>query len=203
LKWKSTTVSSRCSRRKARSASCTRARCGRLSAARARRRRRVAPGSLPVAKDEVELSLLSLDSGPLAMDDELDGLSLLSVDEGGPDDGSDGARQAWRRRRWPLEGPAIRCRRSALLQDRECVTRAAGEAVSVQADPVWVARPVRGRSPDVPDPGSGGAGGPALAVPGEGLWAAARARATAAPRPGTGVPSYAAVDASSAASRNT
>jgi len=55
----------------------------------------------------------------------------------------------------------------------------------------------------VPDPGSWGAGPPALAVAEEGPWAAARARATAAMRPGTGVTSYAAVDASSAASRST
>jgi len=55
-----------------------------------------------VAEDEVEPSLLSVDSAPLAVDDELDGLSSLSVDEGGPDGGGDGARRAWRRRRWPL-----------------------------------------------------------------------------------------------------
>jgi len=140
---------------------------------------------------------------PLAADDELDGLSSLSVDEGGPDDGGDGARRAWRRRRWPLEGTAFRCRRSAPLPDRGRAGRAAGKAVTVKADPFRVAPPVRGRSPDVPDAGSGGAGPPALAVPGEGPWAAARARATAAPGPGTGVPSDAAVDASSAASRNT
>jgi len=174
-----------------------------LSAARARRRRRVAPGSLPVAEDEVEPSLLSVDSAPLEAEDELDGLSSLSVDEGGPNDGGDGARQACRRRRWPLEGTAFGCRRLAPLRDRGRTGRAAGETVTVKADPVRVAPPVRGRSPDVPDPGSGGAGPPALAVPGEGPWAAARARATTAPRPGTGVPSDAAVDASSAASRNT
>jgi len=199
----STTVSSRCSRRKARSAFCTRARCGRLSAARARRRRRVAPRSLPVAEGEVEPSLLSVDSAPLAADDELDGLSSLSVDEGGPDEGGDGARRAWRRRRWPFEGAAFRCRRSAPLRDRGRAGRAPGDAVTFKADPVRVAPPARVRSLDVPDPGSGSAGPPALAVPGEGPWAAARARATAAPRPGTGVPSDAAVDASSAASRNT
>jgi len=203
LKRVSTTMSSRCPRQKARSASCTRARCGRLSAARARRRRRVAPGSLPVAEDEVEPSLLSVDSAPLAADDELDGLSSLSVDEEGPDEGGDGARRAWRRCRWPFVGAAFRCRRSAPLRDRGRAGRAAGEAVTVKADPVRVAPPVRGRSPDVPDPGPGGAGPPALAVPGEGPWAASRARATAAPRRGTGVPSDAAVDASSAASRNT
>jgi len=203
LKRGSTDVSSRCSRRKARIASCTRARCGRLSAARARRRRRVAPRSLPVAEDEAEPSLLSVDSAPPAADDELDGLSSLSVDEGGPDDGNDGARRACRRRRWPLEGTAFMCRRSAPLRDLGRAGRAAGEAVNVKADAVRVAPPVRGRSLDVPDPGSGGASPPALTVTGEGRWAAARARATAEPRPGTGVPSDAAFDASSAASRNT
>ena len=54
-----------------------------------------------MAKDEVEPSLLSVDSAPLAAEDELDGLSSLSVDEGGPDNGGDGARRACRRRRWP------------------------------------------------------------------------------------------------------
>ena len=156
-----------------------------------------------MAEDEVEPSLLSVDSAPLAADDQLDGLSLLSVDEGGPDEGSDGAHWAWRRRRWPFEGAAFSCRRSAPLRDRCRAGRAAGEAVTVKAAPVRVVPPVRVRSLDVPDPGSGGAGPPALAVPGEGPWAAARARATAAPRPGTEVPSDAAVDASSAASRNT
>jgi len=77
-------VSSRCSRRKARCASCTRARCGRLSAARACRRRRVAPGSLPVTEEEFKPSLLSVDSAPLEAEDELNGLSSLSVDEGVP-----------------------------------------------------------------------------------------------------------------------
>ena len=200
MKRGSTTVSSRCSRRKARSASCTRARCGRLWAARARRRRRVAPGSLPVAEDEVEPSLLSVDSAPLAADDELDGLSSLSVAEGGPDEKGNGAHWAWRRRRWPFEGAAFRCRRSAPLRDRGRAGRAPGDAVTFKADPVRVAPPARVRSLDVPDPGSGSA---ALAVSGEWPWAAARARATAAPRRGTGVPSDAAVDASSAASRNT
>jgi len=156
-----------------------------------------------VAEDEVEPSLLSVDPAPLAADEELDGLSSLSVDDGGTDEGDDGARRAWRRRRRRFEEAAFRCRRSAPLRDRGRAGRAAGEAVTVKADPARVAPPVRGRSPDVPDPGSGGAGPLALAVPGEGPWAAARARATAAPRPGTGVLSDAAVDASSAASRNT
>jgi len=42
-----------------------------------------------MAEDEVKPSLLSVDSAPLAVEDELDGLSSLSVDEGGPDDGGD------------------------------------------------------------------------------------------------------------------
>jgi len=161
-------VSSRCSRRKACSASCTGARCGFLSAARVRRRRRVALVSLPVAEDEVESSLLSVDSAPLEAEYELDGLSSLSVDEEGPDDGGDGTCRACRRRRRPLEGTAFGCRCSAPLRDRGRAGRAASEAVTVKADPVRVAPPVRGRSPDVPDPSSGGAGPPALAVQGEG-----------------------------------
>jgi len=47
-----------------------------------------------VAEEEVVPSLLSVDSALLAADDELDGLSSLSVDEGGPDEGGDGARRA-------------------------------------------------------------------------------------------------------------
>ena len=156
-----------------------------------------------MAEEEVEPSLLSVDSAPLAADDELDGLSSLSVDEGGPDEGGDGARRAWQRRRWPFEGAAFGFRRSAPLRDRGRAGSAPGDAVTVKAGPVRVAPPARVRSLDVPDPGSGSAGPPVLAVPGKGPWAAARARATAAPRPGTGVPSDAAVDASSAASRNT
>jgi len=156
-----------------------------------------------VGEKEVQQSLLSDDSAPLGAENELDGLSSLSVDERVPDDGNDGARRACRRRLWPSEGTAFGCRRSAPLRDRGRAGRAAGEAVTVKADPVRVAPLVRGRSPDVPDPGSGGAGPPALAVPREGPWGAARARTTAAPSPGTGVPCDAAVDASSAASRNT
>jgi len=55
----------------------------------------------------------------------------------------------------------------------------------------------------VPDPGSGGAGTPALAETGDGSWADARARATATPRLRIRVSSNAAVDASSTASRST
>jgi len=54
-----------------------------------------------VAEEEVEPSLLSVDSAPLEAEDEPDGLSSLSVDEGGPVDGDDGARRAYRRCRWP------------------------------------------------------------------------------------------------------
>jgi len=60
-----------------------------------------------------------------------------------------------------------------------------------------------GQPPGVSEPGPGAAISPALADSGEGPWAAASAEATAALRPGAGVPSEAAVDASSAASRNT
>ena len=99
LKRESTTVSSRCSLRKARSASCTRARCGRFSAARARRRRRGAPWSLRLSAVEAELRLLLVESVPLGSEDEPDGLCSLFVVEEGPDDratchvarGADGA----------------------------------------------------------------------------------------------------------------
>jgi len=64
-----------------------------------------------VAEEEVEPSLLSVDSALLEAEDELDGLSSLSVDEGVPDDGGAGVRRACQRRRWPLEGAAFGCRR--------------------------------------------------------------------------------------------
>jgi len=98
LKRGSTTVSSRCSRRKARSASCTRARCGSFSAARARRRRRGTPWSLPLSAVEVELRLLLVESEPLGSEDEPGGLCSLSVEEEGPDDGGDLSRREGRRR---------------------------------------------------------------------------------------------------------
>jgi len=156
-----------------------------------------------MAKEVIELFLLSVESAPLGSEDETGGLSSLSVDKGGPEDGGDGARLACRRRRWPVEGAAFGRRRSAALWARGRAGRAASEAAPVKAGPTPAAPPVRGRSPDVPDSVSGGAGTPALASPGKGPWAAARAGAAAAPRPGTGVPSDAVVDASSAASRNT
>jgi len=56
--------------------------------------------------------------------------------------------------------------------------------------------------PCVSEPGPGAAVSPALAYSDEGPWAAASADATDALRPGAGVPSEAAVDACSAASRN-
>jgi len=63
--------------------------------------------------------------------------------------------------------------------------------------------PTAGRPPGAPGPGPGCAGALALADAGDGPWAAARGMATAALRAWTGVPSDAAVDVSSAASRNT
>jgi len=147
--------------------------------------------------------LLSVASAPLGSEDEPDGLSSLSVYEGGPGDGGDRSRRACRRRRWPREGTAFGRRRSAARWDRDRVGRVACATATVKVNPTPAMPPVGGRPPDVPDPGSGGAGPPALADPGEGPCAAARARATAAPRPRIGVPSDAAVDASSAASRST
>jgi len=156
-----------------------------------------------VAEEEVEPLLLSVESAPLRSEDEPGGLSSLSVDKGGPKMGGDEARLACRRRRWPEEGTAFGRRRSAAFWDHGRAGHAAGEAAIVKASPIPATPPVRGRSSDVPDPASGGAGTPALGGPTEGHWAAARSEATDAPRPGTGVPSDAAVAASSAASGNT
>jgi len=199
----STTVSSRCSCRTARSASCTRARCGRLSATRARRRRRVAPGSLPEAETEVELRLLSLQSAPLESGDESDGLGSLSVDEGGPEDGGDASRRERRRRRFLRVETSLGRLRTAAHCDCARVGRSARLAATVKVDPFMPRPPAGGRPPDVPGPGPGSAGALAPADAGDGPSAAVRAMATAALRDGTRAPSNAAVDASSAASRNT
>jgi len=59
--------------------------------------------------------LLSVASAPLGSEEEPGGLSSLSVDEVGPEDEGDGARLAFRRRRWPVEGTACGRRRSAAL----------------------------------------------------------------------------------------
>jgi len=47
-----------------------------------------------MAEEEVETLLLSVESAPLGSEDEPGGLSSLSVDEGGPEGGGDGARLA-------------------------------------------------------------------------------------------------------------
>jgi len=156
-----------------------------------------------VAGEEVEPLLLSVESAPLGSEEEPYGLCSLSVDEGGPEDGGDPSRRERRRRRFPRVETSFGLLRSAARCDCDRVWRAARLPATVKADPVMPRPPAGGRPPDVPDPGPGGAGAPALTDAGDGPWAAARAMATATLRAGTGVPSDAAVDASSAASRST
>jgi len=196
-------VSSRCSRRKARSASCTRARCGRFSAARAHRRRRGAPWSLPLSAVEVELLLLSVESNPMGSEDEPGGLCSLSVEEEGPDDGGDLSRREERRRRCSRRAPSLGVRAAGACRehDRENCPRRVAATARAGATPAPPAS--RDDLPCVSEPGPGAAASPAPADSDEGPWAAASADPTAALRPGAGVSSEAAVDASLAASRNT
>jgi len=156
-----------------------------------------------VAEAEVEPLLLSVESAPLEWEDESDGLGSLSVDEGGPEDGGDASRRERRRRRLPRVETSLGRLRSAARCDCDRVGRSARLVATVRVDPVMPRPSAGGRPPDVPGPGPGGASVLALADAGDGPWAAARAMATAALRAGTGVPSDAAVDVSSAASRNT
>jgi len=156
-----------------------------------------------VAEDEVEPLLLSVESAPLESENEPHGLGSLSVDEGGLEYGGDASRRERRHRRFPLVETSLRRLRSAVRCDCDRVGRSARLAVTVRVDPVMPRPPAGGRPPDVPDPGPGGAGALALADAGDGPLTAARALATAALRAGTGVPSDAAVDVSSAAFQNT
>jgi len=203
LKRGSTTVSSRCSRWKARSASCTRARCGLFSAARARRRRRGAPWSLPLAAVEVELRLLLVESVPLGSEDEPGGLCSHSVEEASPDDGGDWSRREGRRRRCSRRAPSLGVRAVGACRELDRGDRSQRVANTARAGATPVPPASRDDLPCVSEPGPGAAVSPALADSDEGPWAAASADATAALRPGAGVPSEAAVDASSTASRET
>jgi len=203
LKRGSNTVSSRCSRRKARGAFSTRARCGRLSAPRARRRRLSASWSLPLLAGEVELRLPFVESVPMGSEVEPDGLCSLSVDEEGPENGGALSRREWRRRCCSRRAPSLGGRRAAAFRDRDRVGRPARVAATVGADPVAARPSPRAVPPGVSEPCPGASVSPALAHIGEGPWAAASAEATAALRLGICAPSEVAVDASSAASRNT
>jgi len=203
LKRGSTTVSSRCSRRKARSATCTRTRCGRLSAAQARRRRLSAPWSLPLSAVEVELRLLFVESVPMGSEYEPDGLCSLSVEEEGPDEGGDWSRREGRRWRCSRRAPSLGVRAVGACRERDRGDRPRRVAAAARADATAAPPAPRDERPGVSEPGPGAAVSPALADSGEGPWAAASAEATAALRSGAGVPSETAVDASSAASRNT
>jgi len=156
-----------------------------------------------VAEADVEPLLISVQSAPLESEDEADGLGSLSVDEGGPEDSSDASRRERPRRRFPRVKTSLERLRSAARCDCDRGGRSARLAATVRVYPVMPRPPAAGRPPGVPDPGPGGAGALALADVGDGPWAAARAMATAALRAGTGVPSDAAVDVSSAAFRNT
>jgi len=140
LKWGSTAVSSRCSCQKARSETCTRARCGPLSDPRGPLRLLIAPLSPPLSADEVEKRLLVVESVPLGSEDETDGRCSLSVDEEGPEDGSDLSRREWRRRSCSRRAPTIGIWRTAACRDRDTVGRAAQVAATVKADP-FTARP--------------------------------------------------------------
>ena len=132
LKPGSTTVSSRCSHRKTRSASCTRARRGRVSTARARHRQQVGPGSLLVAEEEVEPARLSVKSVPLDSEDEPNEVGSLSVDEGALEDGGDASRRKSRRRRFPSVATSVGRLRSAGLCNCNRIGRAVRLATTVR-----------------------------------------------------------------------
>jgi len=196
-------VSSRCSRRKARSASCTRVRCGLFSAARVRRRRRGASCSLPLSAVGVKLLLLLVESVPLGSEDEPGGMCSLSVEEEGPDDGGDLSRCQGRRRGCSRRAPSLGVCAVGACRERDREDRSQRVAATSRAGATLAPPASRDDLPCVSEPGPRAAVSPALADSDEGPWAAASADETAARRPGAGVPSEPAVDASSAASGNT
>jgi len=156
-----------------------------------------------VAEADVEPLPLPVESDPLESEDGSDGLGSLSVDEGGTEDRGDASRRERRRRRLPRVETSLRRFRSAACCDCPHVGRSVRLAATIRVDPVMPRPPAAGRPPGVPGPGPGSADALALADAGDGPWAAARAMATAGLRARTGVPSDAAEDVSSAASRNT
>jgi len=168
LKRGSTTVSSHCSRRKPRSASCTRARCGRFSAARARRRRLGAPWSLPLSAVEVELRLLLVESEPLVSEDEPGGLCSLSVEEEGPDDRDDLSRREGRRRCCSRRAPSLGVRAVGACRERDRGDRSRQVADTARAGATPSPPASRGVLPCCAEPGPGAAVSPALADSGEG-----------------------------------
>jgi len=87
----------------------------------------------------------------------------------------------------PREETFFGWRLSAARFDCDRVGRAEWLAATIKTGP-GARPPAGGRPPDVPDPGPGGAGAPALADEAEGPWATARALATAQLPPGTGIP---------------
>jgi len=151
----------------------------------------------------VELLLLLVESVPLGSEDKPGGLCSLSVEEEGPDDRGDLSRREERRRRCSRLAPSLGVRAVGACRERDRRDRPLRVTATARAGATLVPPASRDDFPCVFEPEPGAAVPPALADSDEGPWAAASADATAALRPGAGVPSEAAVDASTAASRNT
>ena len=109
----------------------------------------------------------------------------------------------WRCRRCSRRAHSLGDLRAVACRDRDRVGRSARMADTGRAEAVATRPSLMDVPPCVSVPCPGATISPALADLGKGPWASAGAEAKAALRPGISVPSEAAVDASSAASRNT
>ena len=89
-----------------------------------------------MAEEEVQPARLSVEPVPLDSEDKPDGIGSLSVEEGGPEDGSDASRRERRRRRVPRVENSLGRLRSAVRCDCDRVRRAVRLAATVRVGPV-------------------------------------------------------------------